>query len=271
MSNIAPDLSVIIVVYNDLEHLRRCLPSTLQKTQNVSIEIVVVNDVSGDETENWLAAAYPDVKVISNPTRVGIGRSRNQGLAVANGRYVLLLDSDTELITSALDQMVRFMDEHQDIGICGCKMLYPSGEVQSTSRTFTYPHIALFRRTFLGKLFPNVPFLRNYLKVGWDHDSIYEPDYVAGACLMLRREVINHVGLLKNYTFGPEDQEICYRARRHGWRVVYYPQARIYHYYQRLTARGGINRKLLMQIWEMLDFYVEIMRDRLADLLSLIH
>lgn len=260
------DLSVIIVTFKCRDDLGRCLPTVYEKTQHIKFEVIVVNDASGDGTEEWLAQEYPQIRLFNNTQRVGIGRARNQGLALAKGRYLVLLDADTELITPALDQMVQFMDEQSDVGICGCKMLYPTGEVQSTCRTFTYPHIALFRRTFLGRWFPNAPFLRKYLMLGWNYNSIYEPDYVAGACLMLRREALEQVGPLKDYTFGPEDQEICYRVRRHGWRIVYYPEAQIYHHYQRLTAKGGINRQLVLQIWEMMDFYLEMSRDRLVDL-----
>ena len=259
------DLSIVIVTFGSRDHLARCLPTVYAKTRQTRFEVIVVNDSSGDGTEEWLAREYPHIHLLSNARRVGIGRARNQGLAQTRGRYAVLLDADTELVTPALDQMVQFMDDHEDVGICGCKMLYPTGELQYTCRTFTYPHIALFRRTSLGRLLPNASLLRKYLMADWDHNSVCEPDYVAGACLMLRRAVLEQVGPLKSYAFGPEDQEICYRARRHGWRVVYYPGAEIYHHYQRLTARAPVNRQLLVQIWEMMDFYAEIVRDRLTD------
>jgi GT2 family glycosyltransferase len=261
------DLSVIIVSYKCLDHLTRCIGSVYAKTQDARFEVIVVNDCSGDGTEQWLGSAHSSVQLISNPIRVGIGRARNQGIAAARGRFLLLLDADTELITPALDQMLCFMEAHAEVGVCGCKMLYPTGEVQSTYRKFTYPHVALFRRTVLGKWFPNASFLRDYLMTHWDHTKICEPDYVAGACMIIRSRMLEQTGCLKDYTFGPEDQEICYRARRHGWRVVYYPEAQIYHQYQRLTAHGGLNRKLLMQIGDMMDFYLEMLRDRVSDLL----
>lgn len=225
-----PDLSVIIVNWNVRDLLRRCLHSILANVPGGQLEIIVVDNGSTDGSVEMVRREFPMVRLIANPDNRGFPAANNQGLEVARGRYVLLLNPDTEVVGDALATMAAFADAHPDVGIVGPQLLNPDGSVQSSRRRFPTLATALFESTWLQPYAPR-RLLARYYVLDRPDDEIQEVDWVTGAALMARREAVEEVGPLdEGFFMYSEELDWCRRFREAGWRVVYLPTARIVHY-----------------------------------------
>ncbi|HHS98580.1 MAG TPA: glycosyltransferase family 2 protein [Chloroflexi bacterium] len=232
------DLSVVIVNWNVRDLLRRCLSSLLVAGRSspvdqqpaISVEVVVVDNGSTDGSVEMVRAEFPQVRLIANPDNRGFTVANNQGIEVAQGRYVLLLNPDTEVLGDALATMVAFADGHPDVGVVGPQLLNPDGSVQSSRRRFPTLATAFFESTWLQPYAPR-RLLERYYVLDRPEDEVQDVDWVTGAALMARREAIEQVGLLdEGFFMYSEELDWCRRFKEAGWRVVYLPTARIVHY-----------------------------------------
>ncbi len=241
MPETSPDLSVIIVSWNVRELLRVCL-QTIRQEEDVHPEVVVVDSGSTDGTPEMVRAEFPEVHLIACPDNVGFPKGNNLGLGVATGRYVLLLNPDTEVQPGALATMLAYMDMHPDVGVVGPQLLNPDGTVQSSRRRFPTLATAVFESTWLEPFAPRTV-LHHYYALDLPDDQIADVDWVTGACMLVRREVIEQVGGMdEGYFMYSEELDWCRRIRQKGWRVVYLPHAQVMHHVgksseQAVTAR----------------------------------
>jgi len=149
-----PDLSIVIVNWNVRDLLRRCLHSILADSHTCPLEIIVVDNGSSDGSVEMVQAEFPDIHLIANAENRGFPAANNQGLAVAQGRYALLLNPDTEVVGDALATLVAFADAHPDVGMVGPQLLYPDGSIQSSRRRFPTLATGFFESTWLEKYAP---------------------------------------------------------------------------------------------------------------------
>lgn len=225
-----PDLSILVVNWNVRDLLRRCLQSILANLPACQLEIIVVDNGSTDGSVEMVRTEFPQVHLIANPDNRGFPVANNQGLAVARGRYVLLLNPDTEVVGNALETMVAFADAHPDVGVVGPMLLNPDGTVQSSRRRFPTLLTAVFESTWLQPYAPR-RLLARYYVLDRPDDEVQDVDWVTGAALMARREAIEQVGPLdEGFFMYSEELDWCRRFREAGWRVVYLPTARVIHY-----------------------------------------
>ncbi|MCS7178112.1 MAG: glycosyltransferase family 2 protein [Anaerolineae bacterium] len=225
-----PDLSVLIVNWNVRDLLRRCLHSILASLPIGALEIIVVDNGSTDGSAEMVRAEFPQVHLIANTDNRGFTRANNQGLAVARGRYILLLNPDTEVVGDALETMITFADAHPNVGIVGPQLLNPDGTVQSSRRRFPTLGTALFESTWLQPYAPRRLLMHYYVLDRPDHE-IQDVDWVTGAALMARREAVEQVGPLdEGFFMYSEELDWCRRFREAGWRVVYLPTAQVIHH-----------------------------------------
>ena len=227
------DLSIIIVSWNVKGLLRRCLDSIFQHpTSNLQFEVIVVDNASSDGSAEMVRAEFPQVRLIANEENLGFTRANNQGIAASRGRYVLLLNPDTEVLGDALGAMVDYMDVHPDVGALGPMLLNPDGSVQSSRRRFPTLATALLESTvFQWELSRDNRILRRYYILDRPDDEVQEVDWVTGACILMRREAIEEVGPLdEGFFMYSEELDWCRRAKEQGWKVVYLPTARVIHY-----------------------------------------
>lgn len=224
------DITVSIVNWNTKDELAHCLESALAQDE-VEFEVIVIDNASSDGSAEMVARDFPQVTLIENDRNVGFSRAHNQAFRIAKGRYVMLVNPDTLLEDhDMLKQTVHFADENPDAGIIGPKIENPNGSLQFSARRFPTLGAGLFRRTPLGKLFPNNRFVKSYIMADWKHDEVRDVDWVSGAALVIRRKVIDEVGPLDpGFFMYCEDVDWAYRAKQHGWRVVYYPMAKVKH------------------------------------------
>jgi N-acetylglucosaminyl-diphospho-decaprenol L-rhamnosyltransferase len=223
------DLSVVIVSWNVCDLLRQCL-STIVNPGPLSLEVIVVDNASADGSVDMLRAEFPAVQLVANQNNVGFPAANNQGIAVARGRYVLLLNSDAEVVGDGLATMVAFADAHPDVGVVGPQLLNPDGSVQSSRRRLPTLATAFFESTWLQPYAPR-RLLERYYVLDQPDGATLDVDWVKGAALMARREAIEQVGLLdEGFFMYSEELDWCRRFREAGWRVVYLPTAQIVHH-----------------------------------------
>jgi len=225
-------LSIVIVNYNTEKLLRSCLESVYAGANGTPLDIWVVDNNSRDNSVAMLKSLFPMVKVIKNPSNVGFSRANNVVVSQSRSDFILLLNPDTLIIDDAIERVVKFMKEHPEVGIAGCKVLNRDGTLQlACRRSIPTPEVAFYRLTGLSKLFPKSRVMAKYNMTYESPDQTHEVDAVSGAFLMIRRQVVEEVGPLDErfFMYG-EELDWCLRTKRAGWSVMYYPDAQIVHY-----------------------------------------
>lgn len=225
-----PDVSIIVVNWNTRDLLERCLTAARDNAGGLSIELIVVDNGSGDGSVAMLRERFPEARVIANSENVGFARANNQGMAVASGRYVLLLNSDAFLDAGALERLVQYMDSHPRTGAAGPRLRYEDGSLQRSC--FAFPTLAteLWQALWLDRLFPRSRVFGHYWMTYWNLDDTREVDSLMGAVLLLRREAIEQVGGLDEQFFMySEEVDLCYRLWRAGWSVCFVHTATAMH------------------------------------------
>lgn len=247
------DVAVVIVNYNHGKLLEQCLESIAQSDHRPA-EIIVIDNASRLTPSGLHGNHSARVEIVINSRNVGFARAANQGISRTKTRYVLLLNPDTVLAPDAIGRMVDFMDSHPDVGVAGCRLVYPDGTLQWSCRTFYTPITILFRRGPLGRLWPNNPVSRKHLMADWDHKAARGVDWVLGACMVVRREAIEGVGMFdEGFFLYLEDVDWCYRMQQQGWKVYYFPEAEVVHHH--LRASSGFNTLAWCHLRSMLYYY----------------
>jgi hypothetical protein len=225
------DLSIVVVSWNIRELLGGCLSSIYDNAHPPGgIEVIVVDNASTDDTVDMVRTQFPQVHLIANTDNRGFPAANNQGIARAQGRYILLLNPDTEVVDDALATLVAFADAHPDVGIVGPQLLNDDGSVQSSRRRLPTLTTALFESTWFQPLAPRRVLERYYVLDRRD-DQIQDVDWLYGAALMARREAVEQVGQMdEGFFMYSEELDWCRRFQEAGWRVVYLPTAQIIHY-----------------------------------------
>ena len=229
-----PVLSIVIVSWNVREDLRECLQSLLKdegsRLESGEIEIIIVDNASTDGTAEMVNLEFPQVKLLVNSQNLGYTKANNIGINHSRGKYILLLNPDTVVHQGALQALIDCAESHPEVGIIGAKLLNPDGSVQRSARSFPDIGAGLFRNTFLGRLFPNNPFVRRYLLEDFGYDEVREVDWVSGAAMLVRRDLIERIGGLdERFWAYCEDVDLCWRAWQAGYKVLFCPNAVITH------------------------------------------
>jgi len=236
-------VSVIIVNYNVRVFLENALLSVQKALTGINGEIIVIDNASDDGSVEMMKQKFPGVKLISNKSNVGFASANNQGIKESQGDYLLLLNPDTILQEDTIRTMVEFLDQHQDVGLAGCKILNPDGSLQlACRRSFPTPWVAFTKITGLSTLFPNIPFFGKYNLAYLDPDKSYEVDAVSGSFMFIRRSVLDKVGGLDEqfFMYG-EDLDLCYRIKKEGWKIYYFHETQVIHYKGESVRRSDID------------------------------
>ena len=226
------DVSITIVSYNGRDFLRRCLTSIYRHTQNIDFEVIVVDNASQDGTPEMVMAEFPKVTLIRRSSNAGFACGTNQGIAVARGQTILVINPDTELTDNVLPPMLAYLADNKEIGILAPKLLDSDGTLQLSCRAFPTFGTALFNRySLLTRLRPNNRFSSRYLMKDFDHESIADVDWASAACWLAPRHTFEKVGPLdEGYFWSIEDVDYCQRVHRAGMRVVYFPRVTVVHH-----------------------------------------
>ncbi len=250
------EVSVVIVSYNSRAVLAPCLESLKRQNLFDATEVVVVDNASSDGTPTMVRERYPWVKLIAGRKNVGFSRGVNVGIREARGDYFLVLNPDTVLKPDSIEKLVDFMKNNPSAGIVGPKLVYEDGSIQYSCRRFYTWRVLVLRRTILGKIFKNSRAVAEHLMLDFDHTTTREVDWILGACLLVRREAVQSVGLLdERFFLYFEDVDWCYRMKQKGWRIFYYPESIVVHNYARESAQSVINRSVIAHLASLIRYY----------------
>jgi GT2 family glycosyltransferase len=221
------DVTAILVNYNTAELLPEAVGRLRAAGERMSLKVVIVDNASRDNSIEVLQRDFSDCHVIVNKVNVGFGRANNQGLPLAEGRYVLLLNTDAFVSPDTLDETVAYMDAHPACGILGVKLVGRDGSLQPSARFFPTPWNLFLMKTGLDRVFTGVRMVDD---MEWDHASVRECDWVPGCYYLVRKEVIDQVGLFDpRFFLYYEEVDHCLAAKRAGWKVVFYPHCKVIH------------------------------------------
>jgi N-acetylglucosaminyl-diphospho-decaprenol L-rhamnosyltransferase len=221
------DVSVVFVSYNTINMIGAALEALFLALDNVESQIIVVDNCSRDGSADYLRENYPQVQLIQNKFNVGFGRANNQVVGFLHGQYVLLLNTDAFIEPSAILKTIAYMDKNLDCGVLGVRLVGRDGDLQPSCRYFPTPLNVFVARTGLGRFFP---WLKMVDDMSWDHASVRECDWLPGCYYLIRREVIDQVGLFDpRYFLYYEEVDHCKRVKQAGWKVVYYPHTTVVH------------------------------------------
>lgn len=222
-----PDVSVVVVSYNTARLLDRVLGALYAGRGTLDLQVIVVDNASTDGSADVLRSSFPDVELIENRVNVGFGRANNQALPRTRGRYVLLLNTDAFVASDTLQKTIDFMDTHPRCGVLGVKLVGPDGALQPSCRYFPTPWNVFLASTGLARFFPSARLVDD---MSWDHASVRECDWVPGCYYLVRREVIERVGLFDpRYFLYYEEVDHCRAVRQAEWSVIYYPFTQVVH------------------------------------------
>ena len=219
------NISIIIVNWNTKDLLRDCLDSIYKTIDPLTYEIIVVDNASSDGSMAMLAAEYPQVKIIANKENRGFGAANNQGFAVMEGRYALLINTDAILTAGAVQKLWDFAEANPRAAIVCGQLLNADGSKQNSIAAFPTLLTLAVNTSLLEYLFP-----RRYPSKRYGHAGPLEVDSAIGACMMIRKKALDEVSFFDDrYFFFFEETDMAYAMKRSGWQIYQVPDALIYH------------------------------------------
>jgi N-acetylglucosaminyl-diphospho-decaprenol L-rhamnosyltransferase len=217
----------VIVSYNTEHLLPRALTALEAGKGGLQLQVIVIDNASHDRSVEILEKEFPNVELVQNQVNQGFGRANNLAMPMVRGRYVLLVNTDAFVSIDTLPKTVKFMDENINCGVLGTKLIGEDGALKPCCCYFPTPWNVALKMTGFDWLFPNTRFVDD---MSWDHATLRACDWVPGCFYMVRREVIETVGLFDpRYFLYCEEIDHCRRVRKAGWDVIFYPYTHIVH------------------------------------------
>ena len=232
------DVTVVIVNYNTRHLLAECLESLWRSSDGVRLQVVLIDNASRDGSPDFILERFAGrCDVVFNDANVGFGRANNQAVPLARGRHLLLLNTDAFVHRGSLAAAVAHLDDHPGVGILGARLESRDGSLQPSCRYFPTPWNEFLLGTGLGRFFPRS---RAVDDLKWDHRSLRACDWVPGCFYLVRREVVEQVGLFDpRFFLYYEEVDHCFAAKRAGWAVEYFPETTVVHLGGESAATDG--------------------------------
>ncbi len=243
-----PELSIIILTYNTQKYILKCLASLMRVKNEVNFEIVLCDNGSSDGTVEAVRKNFPKVIVIENNANLGFAKGNNAARKVAKGKYVLFLNDDTEVYKNVLSKTLQYLKEHPDVGAVTCKLVLPGGSLdRDVRRAFPTPWVSFTHLALpLDKIFPKSKLFARYWYGYVSPDIIQEVDVIQGAYFLATKKLIDSVGWFNEaYFLDGEDIDLCWKIKKKGYKIVYYPEVSVLHY---KGAAKGKNLKTLKSV-----------------------
>jgi len=240
-------IDLIIVNYESTDFLHTCLSSVYDNLNGTKVNVHVFDNGSHDLVD-LTETIFPKTTFLRHHRNLGFSGGVNRVLKKTSSPYIVILNPDTVVFEGFFESVIAFMERNPDVGILGPKVTNPDHSIQGSARAFPTFHSAFFgRKSVLTRMFPNNRFTSaNILSNASDGRTPMEVDWVSGACMVVKREALDDVGLLdERFFLYWEDVDWCKRMWNKGWKVTYYPQATIQH-----AAGGSSERNLIRSIFE---------------------
>ena len=223
-------LSVVIVNYNNDRVLRDCLQSLPVALDGLDAEVILSDNGSSDGSLDWVRQNFPHIRILENGANLGFAEANNRAFPIVQGDYILLLNPDTVVQNDAFRPMMELLEKRPEAGAVGCKLLNADGSRQLSTHAF--PRLSTYGYHLLG-LSDRFPESRRFGRSNmtyWDGDDTREVDWVSGAALMIRREVLEATGGIDSYFFLTYDEvDWCHRIRKAGYQIWYTPEGVVVH------------------------------------------
>ncbi len=243
------DVSIITISTNELHYLKNMYFSLKKWEGNARYELIVIDNNSSDGTSDWLKEKAPEIMVIKNRKKQGFAFNNNIGIKRSIGKYILILNPDVIFIEPILNDIVTYMDKNDDIGLLTCKLLNKDSSLQNAQRRF-YNLQTMFVRRFpiYRELMKKSLINKRHLYYYQDKGKIFYPDWILGAFMLIKREVINTIGFFdERFILYFEDVDYCRRIWKNGYKIVYYPYKSIIHLYNRESDTKKLFKGLHLQ------------------------
>lgn len=238
-----PKISIVIVNYRSSELVADCVASLRRHTFRFSYEVIVVDNASGDHSIEYLKNAIANVRIVRSPDNNGFGAGVNQGIAVASGQYVLVLNPDTEFVDTSIEKALDIFSEDDKLAIVGLDLHYPDGTRQFSGRRFYSLLDVAIRRTPLKRIPPFAGRNAQHLMEEHWNEKYFYVDWVLGTGFIARRDALNDVGGMDDDFFMyMEDVDLCWRLWEKGWRVAVAVNSILIHHHQRESAVSPFSR-----------------------------
>jgi len=236
-------LSVVIVNYNVKHFLEQSLYSVRKAIRNLQAEVIVIDNNSTDHSIEWLKERFPEVRFVHNTENLGFAKACNQGLLLSGGKYILFLNPDTIVPEDCFESCIRFMEANADAGALGIRMLDGSGKfLQESKRAFPSPVTSLYKLFGLARLFPHSKVFSKYHLGYLDEKQSNKVDVLAGAFMMVKKEVLDKVGSFdESFFMYGEDVDLSYRIQKAGYNNYYFAGSSIIHFKGESTRKGSMN------------------------------
>lgn len=243
------DISCVVVSWNVRDLLRRCLQSLLDGPEvRPGREIIVVDCASSDGSADMVRQEFGAVRLIAATENLGYARGNNTGIALARGRYLMILNPDTELVGDAVGILAAYLDEHPKVGAAGPRLHYADGTLQSSRRRFPTLATAFWESTLLHQWFPHNRFAQRYHVMDRPPTMVQPVDWLVGAALMIRRTTWEQVGPFdEGYFMYFEELDWCRRCHDAGWQIHYVPDAQMTHHEGKSSEQVAAARAIRFQ------------------------
>lgn len=243
-----PRVTFVIVSWNARDYLRECLETLRIATSAIASEVFVVDNASTDGSWELVRDKFPEVALIQNDQNLGFARANNQGIEIARGEYVCMLNSDIHVFPDTVEKVLRFMTEHPDVGLVGPRILNRDGTTQPSCRTLPSLRSSLMRALSLDTTFPRSHLFGGHFMTHWHYEGERDVEVLSGCFWFARRVAIDRVGPLDTrfFMYG-EDIDFCRRFSAAGWRVRFFPGAEAIHYGGASSANAPARFWLEMQ------------------------
>ena len=243
-------LSLIIVNWNSGGYLKKCLDSIFQNKPHCSFEIIIIDNNSNDQSLRDIKKYYRRIILVRNTKNVGLSKANNQGIKLSKGKYILFLNPDTKILHNSLDKMIDYFDKQKNIGALGPKLINPDGSIQTSCHGFVTLSHAFFEMSSLHIFFPKNrinKFLLGKL-LGAVFNNLFasykaytkpkKVNVIMGSCFLTSRKVLNVIGYFDEHFFlYHEENELCYRMKKHNFERIYFPYAKVIHYSKQSTSK----------------------------------
>lgn len=220
-------ISVILVSYNTGEMSVEALDALFASKGDYELEVFVIDNASKDDSVSLISQKYPNITLIENEENVGFGRANNQALPLIHGEYILLLNTDAFVEQDTLQKTVDYMTSNPHCGVLGAKLLSRNGDIQPSCRYFPTPFNLFADRVGLNKIFPQIKLVDD---PNFNPDLTQSCDWVPGCYYMVRKEVVDNVGLFDPlYFLYSEEVDHCFAVKKAGWDVAYLSDIEVVH------------------------------------------
>lgn len=255
-------VSIIIVSYNVLDFLRGCLESIYQAKYLHSFEVIVVDNASSDGSDITIPALFADIIWIQNKDNKGFAAANNQGIRIAKGDCIWLLNPDTKVNPHSMDELVIALENNPKLAACGSRYLDANGLLQPSCYPFPTLWREFVRLSHLEGLFPAT----RYQMQNWNTEDIHLVDNIQGASMMIKKEALLEVGQLdENYFMYTEEVDLNYRLKKVGWQIAWVPRSTIIHYGGQSTRQEQV--EMFLQLYQTKNYFFRKHYGRLSSLL----